>query len=688
VIIGGGPAGAYLALELARPEAGFTVEVYDDGGADRGVGIVLDAGFIDLLEARDRPSGRAIRDACQSWDVVRLRVGGTELATGGHQIYGLGRKEFVGILRARAGALGAVFHPRRGSPQVAQAHCDLLVGADGAGSVVRQASARHYRTRVSRGRTVYLWMRAPTRLPAGFCFVLAGPDAYVAHTYPYGVAETAVVVECRPGQPPAPGLFDADQPAVERALTGIFADHLGGAPLRAVTFPWQPFRTITNRRWSAGHHVLVGDAAHTTHFSVGSGTRLAVEDSIALAGELARDRVITAALARYEALRRPVIAQVQADARSSQLWFEDLGRHLRLTPVQLAFALRTRREVNSYDWLKTRDPQFAGQVLAALRADPRAGGSWVADPGADHCGTADPDVPGSLAGPAAAGGTASAGTAGPAGRVGTGMLVGSAGVTAPGGNVRRVGPAGGAASAGRSGPAGRGGPGRGGGPSGGGACAGPAPRELALRLGGLTVANRVAVVGATAAIDVGGIVPGLVLGRAALPAPAGPLPGSGPSSPPGGALGGALGNAADRTRGGSAGGAAARGVICGPAEYPRWRSARVDCLVLAGPWPAARSVLAARRPWLPALGVALRPGTWPAADAPMLAARADFVLVPAGERGQRVERTRLAEELRNAYGLTVLLWTRRMAAGEADTLIAAGRIDGYLLGPAMPAAGW
>jgi anthraniloyl-CoA monooxygenase len=551
-VVGGGPAGAYLAMRLAGADAGFDVEVHDDDEDDRGVGIVLDADVVDTLCRRDPPSGAAVRAACQTWDTVHLRLGGATLATGGHVIYGVSRRAFVAVLRERAAELGATVVRRRADPRRLAGSVDVLVGADGAGSAVRRLRGAEHGPRVDRGRTCYLWMRADTRLAAGFCFAQTPAGAFVGHVYPYEPDRSAVVVECRPDAARAAGLFGADVRAVEAGLTRLFAEHLDGAALRASTFPWQPFRTVVNRRWYAGNQVLVGDAAHTAHFSVGSGTRLALEDATALARELTTAPTVDAALARYEASRRPPVTAVQADARGSQLWFEDLDRHLRLGADQLAFALRTRRDVNTFGWLRERDPAFVRRVCAAVGADPRAAGTPV-----------DVDV---------------------------------------------------------------------------------APRRMPLRLGPLRLSNRLAV--ADLAPD--------------------------PADPPGLAL-----RSGARAAAGPVGSAATGVIRTGPAAGAE----DADCVVLAGSWAALRRLLTGVRPAAAhqALGVVVEPETWRPADAGWLAHAADFV-VAHQTAGQRVERTRFAEHLRNGFGMTVLLWTTGLDADEADTLIGAGRIDGYVVG--------
>jgi anthraniloyl-CoA monooxygenase len=343
--------------------------VYDEPAPD-GTGIVLDSEFVDELTGRDPRSGTAIARAARRWDTVRLCTDDTEIVTGGHVILGIGRRRLLDILRERAVELGAVVHRCRFDPAVPLAPGGLLIGADGAGSAVRGARADEHGPSIEIGATRYLWMWADAAFDPGFWFRRLRMGALVAHVYPYEERASAVIVECTPQALQAAGLDVPDPGRLEDRLTGIFAGELAGARLLCSVFPWRSFRTVANRRWHTGDQVLIGDAAHTTHFTVGSGTRLAVEDAMGLADALCADPR-RESLAAYERERRPPAEAMQREGRSSQQWFEHIDRHIRLPGRQLAFALRTRREVNTYSWLKKRDPGFVDDVLTTVAADPR-----------------------------------------------------------------------------------------------------------------------------------------------------------------------------------------------------------------------------------------------------------------------------------------------------------------------------
>ncbi|WP_329563511.1 FAD-dependent monooxygenase [Streptomyces uncialis] len=551
VIVGGGPAGFALAVNLLRGGSGLDVEVYDAPAAG-GVGIVLDSEFVEALAVRDPISAEQIRSVAQIWDTVRLQVGDHELITGGHVILGIERQRLLDVLRGRACNLGAKVHTRPWDPSMRLGREDLLVGADGAGSRVRQAREAEHATTLSDGLTQYLWMRTDAALTPGFWFRRTPHGAFVAHVYPYGPKHSAVVVEATSRTLRAAGLNRLDRRVAETQLTALFADQLHGVRLQCSTFPWRSFRTVANRRWHTGRQVLIGDAAHTTHFSVGSGTRLAIEDADALAESL-DDTPSVAALKRYESVRRPAIEAMQTDADSSRQWFEDIDRHIRLPAHQLAFALRTRRDVNTWRWLRRRDPAFTAKVLASVRTDPRAAPA----PRPDH----------------------------------------------------------------------------------------DAPRLQPLRIGHLTMPTRLAVIRPDGPHPPGTTPAGLVLySSRATTSGAGPLP---------------------------------IGHIVPPTEA---EPSSTPCVLLTGSWPVLRQRLANRSPQAgQAVGVMIDCVGWRSEDAVLVRATADFVVVPMGHHGQRVERTALAERIRNVHAMTVLLWATDLSEDDADTLIGAGRIDGYLL---------
>jgi len=374
-VVGGGPGGLWLAIRLLRDVGdGVEVVVYDASDDDSGRGLVLDADFLRRgLSAEPAAFTAALRRA-QTWDAVTLMsTDGMRVRSGGHRITGVARSDMLTALRDAASDRGARLRPGRVDPRIVAAEHDLLVGADGAGSATRQVMGE-FGTRIDQGRAMYLWMSTPCRLPAGFVLHTDPCGTFVGHTYPFEDGQNSFVVECRPGTLQRAGLDAADRLDVERDLARRFGPVLDGEPLRARTFPWRPFRTVFNDRWSVRRCVLLGDAAHTAHYSIGSGTALAIDDAEVLAASLASGSPVRAALRDFEAERREVVAAAQRDAVGSRLWFEEMDEHRRLAGTRLMFSLRTRRALNSYASLARRDSGFVHEVVRQV-----AGPTWRED---------------------------------------------------------------------------------------------------------------------------------------------------------------------------------------------------------------------------------------------------------------------------------------------------------------------
>ncbi|MGH3324412.1 MAG: FAD-dependent monooxygenase, partial [Streptomyces sp.] len=196
------------------------------------------------------------------------------------------------------------------------------------------------------------------------------PGLLIVHSYPHAADESTFIIEADPATLVRHGLGDRPLPEIEKELAAIFADELRGAPLYAQTAGWQSFRTIVNERWHEGCSVLIGDAAHTVHFSTGSGTSLAIDDAFCLAGALAGGTTVPEALEMYGRARQPVIAAAQAEAGESVEWFETLCRRGRTNGHRTVFALRSRRPLNTFDRLRDRDPEFVTQTVSRLAGRP------------------------------------------------------------------------------------------------------------------------------------------------------------------------------------------------------------------------------------------------------------------------------------------------------------------------------
>ncbi|MFJ5952189.1 FAD-dependent monooxygenase [Streptomyces noursei] len=397
-VLGGGPGGLYAAALLKRLDPGREVTVWERNAPDDtfGFGVVLSDETLGGIEHADPDVYRALQAEFVRWDDIDIVHRGRTLTSGGHGFAALGRRRLLAVLHDRCRALGVRLVFRTEAPpaaHLARDH-DLVIAADGVHSATRTAHADVFRPQLTTHRCRYIWLSADFALDA-FRFEIADTGRGVAqlHAYPYarpsptpprassgaprpphppadraGVPDggaSTVIVEMREEVWRANGLDAQDESAAAAWCAALFADTLGGRPLRTNNSSWIAFRTVVNERWSHGRIVLLGDAAHTAHFSIGSGTKLAVEDALALAACLREQPALPDALAAYEAERRPVVASTQRAARASLAWFEDLATYTDQPPHQFAFNLLTRSRRVTHDNLRLRDAGFTDAVAAA-----------------------------------------------------------------------------------------------------------------------------------------------------------------------------------------------------------------------------------------------------------------------------------------------------------------------------------
>ncbi|MGV9393797.1 FAD-dependent monooxygenase, partial [Streptomyces olivaceus] len=366
-VVGGGPGGLYTAALLKRLAPDREVTVWERGAPDDtfGFGVVLSDETLGGIEHADPVVYEALKRDFVHWDDIDIVHRNTRQTSGGHRFAALGRRRLLEILHDRCHDLGVDLRPRTGAPppdRLTETH-DLVVAADGVRSATREAHRDVFRPHVTAHRCRYIWLAADFAFDA-FRFEIAETEHGVMqlHGYPYATDASTVIVEMREEVWRAAGFDALDEAESTARCAKIFADALGGRPLRANKSAWTTFRTVVNERWSHGNLVLLGDAAHTAHFSIGSGTKLAVEDALALAACLQEQPTLGAALAAYEEERRPVVASTQRAAKASLEWFEDLDRYLDQPPRQFAFNLLTRSRRVTHDNLRLRDAEFTGSV--------------------------------------------------------------------------------------------------------------------------------------------------------------------------------------------------------------------------------------------------------------------------------------------------------------------------------------
>ncbi|MFE2053116.1 bifunctional salicylyl-CoA 5-hydroxylase/oxidoreductase [Streptomyces sp. NPDC059459] len=366
-VVGGGPGGLYTAALLKRLDPGRRITVWERNPPDVtfGFGVVLSDETLGGIEHADPVVFEALARHFVRWDDIDIVHRGIRHTSGGHRFAALGRRRLLEILHDRCRALGVELRFGTEAPppdRLARTH-DLVVAADGVHSATREACADAFGPHLTGHRCRYIWLAADFALDA-FRFEIAETEHGVMqlHGYPYAPDASTVIVEMREEVWRAAGFDAADEGESAARCAKIFADTLGGRPLKSNKSAWTTFRTVVNDRWSHGNIVLLGDAAHTAHFSIGSGTKLAVEDALALAACLQERATLPEALAAYEAERRPVVASTQRAARASLEWFEDLPRYLDLPPRRFAFNLLTRSRRVTHENLRLRDARFTESV--------------------------------------------------------------------------------------------------------------------------------------------------------------------------------------------------------------------------------------------------------------------------------------------------------------------------------------
>ena len=364
-VVGGGPAGLYFSLLLkkARPEHDIVVYERNPEGATYGWGVVFSDRTLTSFREADYPTYDQITESFIIWDSIDISYRDEVLRCGGQVFSGISRRVLLALLHRRCTDLGVRIEHEREITDPVELDCDLVVAADGVRSVVRAAHADSFRPRFSSGTTRYIWF-GTERTFDSFTFAFRANDDgfFQAHAYPFDGSMSTFIVECDPVSWRNAGLDRANEKESIAYCEALFAPELRGHGLRSNNSKWIAFETLKNQSWHHDNVVLLGDAAHTAHFSIGSGTKLAMEDSIALVNALQTKDTIPAALSEYQLERKPRVERFQEAARQSQTYFENTRHYRHMEPMQFAFHLLSRSGRIDYDDLRLRDRHFVGAV--------------------------------------------------------------------------------------------------------------------------------------------------------------------------------------------------------------------------------------------------------------------------------------------------------------------------------------
>jgi len=373
-IVGAGPAGLYTAILLRTrmPATRVTLSERNPAQATFGFGVVFSDRALDFLQVDDPETHALITPRMEHWRNMTLSLQGERVTLDGVGFAAIGRLQLLQILQQRARALGVELRFERAIENIDEidAGADLLVGADGLNSLLRRSHESAFSPRLDYFDNHFAWFGTAR----GFdtltqTFIRSPQGALNAHHYRYAPAMSTFIVECDQESFDAHGFADMDEQTSAQVCSELFADTLEGAPLIVNQSMWRRFPRLWCDNWVDGNRVLLGDAAHTAHFSIGSGTRLALEDAIALVNALCRCDDLDEALAGFQQQRQPVARKIVDAANASARWYDDFDVHMQFAPMEFAFNYLTRSGRIDMERLRRSSPKFMS-AYEQFRAGP------------------------------------------------------------------------------------------------------------------------------------------------------------------------------------------------------------------------------------------------------------------------------------------------------------------------------
>jgi 2-polyprenyl-6-methoxyphenol hydroxylase-like FAD-dependent oxidoreductase len=375
-VIGGGPGGLYFGYLWKKRHPDAAIELFEQNaaGATWGFGVVFSEQALEFLRADDADTVDAIAPRMESWKNITLHLRGESVAIDGVGFSSIGRLKLLTILQQRARSVGVVMHYDTLIDSLSDlTGYDLLVAADGLNSMARRSAEAEFGSSVSWSSNKFAWYGTTKRFETlSQTFVRTELGTFNAHHYRYSPDMSTFLVECDPATWQAHGFADKTVEQSQAICEQVFSATLDGHPLLSNKSVWRNFPWIWNEQWWSGNRVLIGDALHSAHFSIGSGTRLAIEDAIALTKALEAEPDIPRALARYQSERQPIVKKLVTAARTSADWYENFPDHMKLDLMEFAYSYITRSGRIDDARLRAMSPLFMARYEASKQSGSQA----------------------------------------------------------------------------------------------------------------------------------------------------------------------------------------------------------------------------------------------------------------------------------------------------------------------------